>query len=61
MQALADAGGPTDRAGKTVVILRSVGGDQKRMQVNFNDIKKGRRKDVILQDNDTLLLEESLF
>jgi polysaccharide export outer membrane protein len=61
MQALADAGGPTDRAGRKVIIMRNSGGQQDRLEVNLNDIRKGRRKDVVLQDNDTVLLEESLF
>jgi polysaccharide export outer membrane protein len=61
MQALADAGGPTDRAGRKIIIMRNSGGQQDRIEVNLNDIRKGRRKDVILQDNDTVLLEQSLF
>jgi polysaccharide biosynthesis/export protein len=61
LQALADAGGPTDRAGRKAIIMRNAGGQQERLVVNFQDIKKGRRKDVILQDNDTIVLEESLF
>jgi len=61
LQALADAGGPTDRAGKKAIVMRTTGGKQVRMVINFHDITKGRRKDEILQDNDTVLLEESLF
>ena len=61
MQALADAGGPTDRAGRKVLIMRNSNGEQERIQVDLRDIRKGKRKDVVLQDNDTVMLEESLF
>lgn len=61
LQAIADAGGPTDRAGRNVVISRMVNGKQQRLKVNFRQIISGRRQDVVLQDNDTVVLEESLF
>ena len=61
LQAMADAGGQTDRAGKTVVITRMVDGKTERIAVNYRQILSGRRQDVILQDNDTLYLEPALF
>lgn len=61
LQAIADAGGPTDRAGRKVVILRNTNGRQERIVVNYHHIKDGRRPDVVLQDNDTVVLNESLF
>lgn len=61
LQAIADAGGPTDRAGRNVVILRNSGGRQERIETNYRAIKDGRRPDVVLQDNDTVILDESLF
>lgn len=61
LQALADAGGPTDRAGRKVIITRNTDGRQERLVVNYRDIISGRIKDVILRDNDTVFLEEALF
>jgi polysaccharide export outer membrane protein len=61
LQAMADAGGQTDRAGKTVVITRLVDGKTERIEVNYRQILSGRRPDVILRDNDTLYLGSALF
>lgn len=62
LQAIADAGGPTDRAAKTAIIKRTLsGGKQERLVINYRDIIKGKKQDVVLQDNDTVVLEESLF
>lgn len=61
LQAMADAGGPTDRAGRTVIITRTVNGKTERVKVNYRSILDGRRPDVVLRDNDTLYLEAALF
>lgn len=61
LQAMADAGGPTDRAGKTVVITRMVNGKSERVQVNYRKILAGRQQDVVLRDNDTLFLDSAMF
>lgn len=61
LQALADAGGPTDRAGRKVIISRTVDGRQERMVINYRDIITGRKQDIVLRDNDTIVLEEALF
>jgi len=62
LQAIADAGGPTDRAGRKVVITRNSGtASEDRIVVNYRDILSGRRKDVVLRDNDTVFLAEALF
>lgn len=61
LQAIADAGGPTDRASRKVVITRTVDGRQERIVVNYRDILAGRREDVVLQDNDTVFIAEALF
>jgi polysaccharide export outer membrane protein len=61
LQAISDAGGYTDRAGKNVVITRNVDGKTQRIVVNYRQILAGRRPDVILHDNDTLFLEAALF
>jgi polysaccharide export outer membrane protein len=61
LQAISDAGGYTDRAGKNVVITRNVDGKTQRIVVNYRQILAGRRPDVVLHDNDTLFLEAALF
>lgn len=61
LQAMADAGGPTDRAGRIVVITRTVDGKTERIEVNYRSILDGRRSDVVLRDNDTLYLKPALF
>lgn len=61
LQAIADAGGPTDRASKNAIIKRTVDGKQQTINVNYRDIIKGKKQDVVLQDNDTVVLDQSLF
>ena len=61
LQALASAGGPTDRASKTVNIKRLVNGKDTRISVNFRSIANGDKADVALQDNDTVVVRESVF
>jgi polysaccharide biosynthesis/export protein len=57
LQALAEAGGPTDRASKTVLLKR--GADTKSL--NYVKIVDGRTADVVLQDGDTIFLKGSFF
>jgi polysaccharide export outer membrane protein len=61
LQAMAAAGGPTDRASRTVVIKRMTNGREQRIEVNYKKILNGDRKDEILRDNDTVYLKEALF
>lgn len=61
LQALADAGGPTDRASKEVVIKRMVNGKEQTIKVDYRKIIAGRTKDLILQDNDTVVVREAFF
>ena len=62
LQAIADAGGPTDRASKKAIVKRiSENGKQETIIVNYRDIIRGKAKDVVLQDNDTVVLDEALF
>src|SRR5581483_60456 len=60
LQAIAGAGGQTDRAGKNATIKRMVDGKEQTIHVNFRRILTGG-KDVILQDNDTIYVTESFF
>lgn len=61
LQAIADAGGPTDRASKKVIIKRITDGKPQTLTVNYRDIIRGKANDVVLQDNDTVVLQEALF
>ncbi|MFP5247597.1 MAG: polysaccharide biosynthesis/export family protein [Thermoanaerobaculia bacterium] len=61
LQAIADAGGPTDRAGRKVTITRHIDGREERIIVNYRDILSGKKKDVVLRDNDTVYLAPALF
>lgn len=61
LQAMAESGGPTDRAARTALVKRVVNGKQTTIRVNYRDIIKGRKEDVILQDNDTVVVDAALF
>lgn len=61
LQAIADAGGPTDRASRTVIVKRIVNGQEKTIKVDYKRIIAGRAKDLILHDNDTVVVREALF
>ncbi len=61
LQALASAGGPTDRASKNVIIKRRLGSHEKSIRVNFRAIAGGDKADEELQDNDTIVVKESVF
>jgi protein involved in polysaccharide export with SLBB domain len=61
LQALADAGGLTDRASKRVIIKRWIAGKESTIRVDYSDILRDKRPDVVLQENDTIFVRESLF
>ncbi len=63
LQAITAAGGPTARANlKSVKILRRLAdGSQEQLEVNVKAIQKGRRDDVPLAKNDTVVVGEWLF
>jgi polysaccharide export outer membrane protein len=60
-QAIAQAGGFTDRANKKKVVVtrKDEKGNEKRMTVNVKDIQSGKRKDFQLEENDTVYVPES--
>jgi polysaccharide biosynthesis/export protein len=60
LQAVAAAGGPTDRAGKIVKITRT-GDKSKTISANWKRIAEGNGKDIPLQDGDTIYIKESIF
>lgn len=61
LQAIAAAGGPTDRAGRTAKITRNDSGKSKTVSANWKRIAEGDGKDVPLQDGDTIYIKESVF
>jgi polysaccharide export outer membrane protein len=61
LQALAAAGGPTDRASKRVILKRVVGGAEKTFHYDFRKIIDGRQNDVVLLDGDRIVFAESFF
>jgi len=61
LQAIAAAGGQTDRAAKVMLVKRMVNGKEKTIKVNYRNILKGKDQDFALQDNDTVVVQESFF
>jgi len=63
LQAIAQAGGFTDRASKGGVIIKRKDetGKEKEIKVNVRNILKNKIKDVQLLENDTIYVPESLF
>jgi polysaccharide export outer membrane protein len=62
-QAIAQAGGFSDRAAKGSITIRrkKPSGEETEIKVNAKDILKGKVKDVPLMENDTVYVPESLF
>jgi polysaccharide export outer membrane protein len=62
-QAIAQAGGFTDRASRKKVQIRrkDVTGKELEISVNVRDILRGKKKDIPLLENDTIYVPESLF
>ncbi|MGZ7065601.1 MAG: SLBB domain-containing protein [Candidatus Aminicenantales bacterium] len=62
-QAVAQAGGFSDRAAKGSVTIRrkKPSGEEIEIKVNAKDILKGKIKDIPLMENDTVYVPESLF
>lgn len=61
LQALADAGGLTDRASREVQVKRTVDGKESIIRKNYKRILTGQDPDIPLQDNDTIYVRESVF
>ena len=61
LQAITDAGGPTDRASKNALITRVENGKSQTIKVNFGDIIRGRKPDFVLKDSDTVWINEAIF
>ena len=63
LQAIAQAGGFTDRAAKGSVLIKrkDAAGKEIEIKVNAKDILKGKKKDIQLEENDTVYVPESFF
>ncbi len=61
LQAIAAAGGQTDRASRNVIIKRVTNGREQTIKINYRQILKGSRKDEILRDQDTVYVDEAIF
>jgi polysaccharide biosynthesis/export protein len=61
LQAIADAGGTTDRASRKALITRVINGKSSTVTVHFGDIIRGRKPDYVLKDNDTIWIDVAFF
>ena len=63
LQAIAQAGGFSERASKGRVLIKRIGkdGKERQIKVNVKDIIKGKRKDVQLLENDVVYVPETIF
>jgi polysaccharide biosynthesis/export protein len=63
LQAIARAGGPTDRADiKNIQILRKTDtGEQTVLEVNLKRVRKGKDSDPPLRDGDIIVVRETFF
>lgn len=63
LQAIAQAGGFTDRASRGGVVIKRMDetGKEKEIKVNVRSILNNKQKDVPLLENDTVYVPESLF
>jgi polysaccharide export outer membrane protein len=62
-RAIAQAGGFASRASKGGVIIKRIdeNGNETIIKVNVDDIIKGKKKDVQLQENDVVIVPEKFF
>jgi len=61
LQAIAGAGGPTDRASKNAIVKRTVNGKSTMIRVNYKKLAEGSDPDLPLLDGDTIYLKESFL
>jgi len=63
LQAIAQAGGFSDRASKGSVIVkrRDQTGREVELKFDVDDIIKGKKKDVQLQENDVVIVPEKFI
>lgn len=63
LRAIAQAGGFAERASKGSVKIKRIDetGKEQTIKVNVKDIEKGKRKDIQLNENDVVIVPETLF
>jgi len=63
LQAIAQAGGFSDRAAKGGVLIKRVDeeGKEIKIKVNVKDIIRGKKKDIQLLENDVVYVPETIF
>lgn len=63
LQAIAQAGGFSDRASKGRVLIKRIDkeGKEHQIKVNVKDIIKGKKKDIQLLENDVVYVPETIF
>jgi polysaccharide export outer membrane protein len=63
LQAIAQAGGLSENATKRGVTIkrRDKSGKEINLSVNLNDIIKGKKKDIPLQEGDVVIVKQSIF
>jgi len=63
LRAIAQAGGFSDRASKSGVIIKRVeqNGKEIQIKVNVKEIIKGKRKDIKLKEDDIVYVPETIF
>ena len=63
LQAIAQAGGFSERASKGKVLIKRIDkdGKEQRIKVNVKDIIKGKKKDIQLLEDDVVYVPETIF
>jgi polysaccharide export outer membrane protein len=63
LQAIAQAGGFSERASKGAVLIKRIDEDGKevKIKVNVRAIIRGKRKDIQLEENDVVFVPETIF
>lgn len=63
LQAIAQAGGFSERASKGRVLIKRINkdGKEKQIKVNVKNIIKGKKKDIQLLENDVVYVPETIF
>jgi len=63
LQAIARAGGLTERASQrgVHVLRKAADGSQTRIPVNLRDLRKGKSDDIVLEDGDVVVVPETFF
>lgn len=63
LQAIAQAGGFSERASRGSVLIKRIDkdGKEQEIKVNVKDIIKGKKKDIQLKENDVIYVPETIF